>query len=399
MTSRHPGAANYNRNYYKEGEMGEVIEWLIYGFLSQISVDGDPSNPYRVICWGSNEFQKTGQIQFGGYAGTKFFNGRPPIRMTGNQLRGCLAEIAAEEAIYKRAEAESSAVYQIESRRRSDARAQAMAIAVRDRIYRQAGRARMELFRLKPARVLMPLYDEEMGDEDEDEEDEDEEDEEDEGEDEGEGGGDDDDDNGMEIDMDDQPDPEEYYTSQQIPRTCKRYKECIRRLNAERNPLLGPSPRARVQGMRNNKNVVPKIELGVPASIFPQIVWEFLRIILAVSLPVVIFWVFQRNFNWIRRWGFSLKWDLIFVVYACCFALPLHITRRLFPWVGQAFVSYGHILALLVAWGLYWDWHEWIGLPLDDSSSVVPFWGFFLLGLWRVLRLVALAFCETMFLS
>lgn len=133
------------------GEMGEIIEWLVFGFLSQINIDGNPLNMYRVICWGSNPLNPDQQIRFDGYVGTRLYTARPPVRMGADELRFYIANLRREEAVYLEAERAARHVFQGAVLQVGVDAANALGDAERLRVYGTApGLAQPELFRLRP---------------------------------------------------------------------------------------------------------------------------------------------------------------------------------------------------------------------------------------------------------
>lgn len=372
---RQPFREGYDPLFYKEGEMGEIIEWLIYGFLSYIYLDGDPHNYYRVVCWGSNKYQGNQQIRFQGYVGTKLFTGRPPVRMNGDQIRKFIAKAEEEEAIYMKAEKEARRVYATEIVRVSKAEANALADAERIKCYQEAGKESMpELFRLRPKNVFLEetvlnegvtpgTADAEMADSTESSDTSEDE---------------------MEIDL--PSDADSHYISRKIPKgkRSKRYHECIHRINAEkRESRKRYGPRARMRMKHNNPNQAPALQPGVPSSIFQHMTWESLRLILALCLPAGGLWIFRSDLYWIEKEGASLRWDLLLIVYVCCLSLPSHITRRVSPWASRLLVQYGQRVAFWLAFALYWEWPRLLGLSLGGRLYDVFFWGFLCLGLWQ----------------
>lgn len=350
------------------GEMGEIIEWLVFGFLSQITIDGDPSNMYRVICWGSNSFNPDQQIKFGGYVGTRLYTARPPVRMVADQMRFYVTNLKREELVYLEAERAARRAFQAAVTQVGVDAANALGDAERLRVYATApGVAQPELFRLRPQNAFMyqeyppAQADEEMGDAapvaDGDR---------------------------MEIDL--ESDPDEHYTSRQITRSqgrrkAKRYRECIHRINAEAH-YRGNFKKSIRKEQPNNPDPVPELELelGVPSSIFPQLVWEGLRLFLALSLPIWFLWAFELNSDQIEG---SQIW---FIVHVCCFSLPLHTTRWLFPWVSRTIFENGHLFALFLAFLVYWDLPAKIPqLSRVDEWSNVILPGLLFLGSWKVL--------------
>lgn len=77
------------------GEMGQIIEWLIFGHMVE------PSTRYPeilfVYCWGSNANMGNLQIYINTFAASRMFAARPPVRMAAAALRTFLATMALEE--------------------------------------------------------------------------------------------------------------------------------------------------------------------------------------------------------------------------------------------------------------------------------------------------------------
>lgn len=77
------------------GEMGQVIEWLIFGHMVE------PSAVYTeilwVYCWGSNRRMGNLQISINRFAATRLLAARPPVRMGAAALRIFLANMELEE--------------------------------------------------------------------------------------------------------------------------------------------------------------------------------------------------------------------------------------------------------------------------------------------------------------
>lgn len=352
------------------GEMGEIIEWLVFGFLSQIDIDGDPSNTYSIICWGSSSLNPDQQVKFGGYVGTRLYTARPPVRMGAEQMRFYVTNAKREERVYIEAERAARRAFQAAVVQVGVDAANALGDAERLRVYGTApGVAQPELFRLRPQNAFMYReYPPAQDDDDEDEE-----------------MGDAAEDAGrdrMEIDL--ESDPDEHYTSRQIPRSqgrrkAKRYHECVRRVNAEAH-RRGDLRKAIRQEQLNNPDPVPQFELAAPPSMFPRLVWEGLRLFLALCLPLGLVWAFQVDFDQI---GGSEVW---FIAHVCCFSLPLHTTRWLFPLASRTAVQSGHLFALFLALAVYW------GLPAKiPQLSLVDEWsgdallpGLLVLASWRV---------------
>lgn len=344
------------------GEMGEIIEWLVFGFLSQININGNPLDMYRIICWGSNSINPGQQIQFDGYVGTRLYTTRPPVRMGADELRFYIAGLRREEAVYLEAERAARRAFQGAVMQVGVDAANALGDAERLRVYGTApGPPRPELFRLRPQNAY--VYREYPRGANND------------------GAGD-----GagaaldpMEIDL--PSDGDEHYTAREIPRGRRRfmrYRECVRRINVETH-IRGNFRKAIKKEQHNNPEPARALELGVPPSVFPRVVWESLRLILALSLPVGIFWAFQLNMNQIEVSGVWL------VPYVCCFSLPLHTTRRLFPWIGRIIVEGGHLFALFLALLLFSDLPGMVPQlsPVMEWSDVLM-WGLLLLGSWKV---------------
>lgn len=78
------------------GEMGQIIEWLIFGHMAE------PSTRYPsilfVYCWGSNASMGNLQIYINSFAASLMFAARPPVRMAAAALRVFLANAALQEA-------------------------------------------------------------------------------------------------------------------------------------------------------------------------------------------------------------------------------------------------------------------------------------------------------------
>lgn len=348
------------------GEMGEIIEWLIFGFLSQINLDGNPLNIYKVICWGSSSLNREQQIRFGGYVGTRLFTARPPVRMGADQMRFYVTNLEREETVYLAAERAARHAFQAAVLQVGVDAANALGDAERQRVYSTApALAQPELFRLRPQNAFM--YREYPRDRDDDIMD-----------DAVEGAGAATDQ--MEIDL--PSDADEHYTAREIPRgrsKSKRYRECIHRINAEAH-TRGNFRKAIRKEQHNNPDPVPELEFGIPPSMFPRVVWESLRLLLALSLPVGFFWAFQLNLDQIEASG---VW---FLIHVCCFYLLSNTTRWLFPWAGRTIVESGHLFALFLALLLYLDLPAKIPqLSQIMEWSDVLIWGFLLLGLWKVL--------------
>lgn len=348
------------------GEMGEIIEWLVFGFLSQINIDGDPLSMYRVICWGSNSLDPGQQIRFGGYVGTRLYTAKPPTRMGADELRFYIATLRREEDVYREAERAARRVFQGAVLQVGVDAANALGDAERLRVYGTApGVTQPELFRLRPQNAY--IYREYPRGADND---------------------DAADDAGaatdrMEIDL--PSDVDEHYTAREIPRGRRklmRYRECVQRINAEAH-IRANFRKAIKKEQHNNPEPARDLELGVPPSMFPRIVWESLRLALALSLPVGVFWAFQLNLDQIGLF------ELWLVVYVGCFSLPLHTNRWLFSRTGRIIVESGHLFALFLALLLYSDLPAMVPQlsPVMEWSGVL-IWGFLLLGTWRVLWLL-----------
>lgn len=71
------------------GEMGEIIEWLLCNYFSDVDISGDVANTnrnIRVTCWGSYAGQNRinpnqRQIVIKSRPGARLFRGLPPVRM------------------------------------------------------------------------------------------------------------------------------------------------------------------------------------------------------------------------------------------------------------------------------------------------------------------------------
>ena len=72
------------------GEIGEIIEWLIFGFMSDIDQDDpDCTKPVKVYSWGSYSDPHDGKraIKIDSFAAEKLLRLRWRVRMTAPQLR------------------------------------------------------------------------------------------------------------------------------------------------------------------------------------------------------------------------------------------------------------------------------------------------------------------------
>lgn len=80
---------DYNRLWYRMGEMGEMIEWLLCNYFSDVDISGDAANTGRnikVTCWGSYAGQSRidpsqRQIVIRSQPGARLFRGLPTVRM------------------------------------------------------------------------------------------------------------------------------------------------------------------------------------------------------------------------------------------------------------------------------------------------------------------------------
>lgn len=77
------------------GEMGQVIEWLIFGYICDTNINRP--GVLEVTCWGSNSSQGWQRIVINSFAAARLLATRPPVRMTAPQLRNLLAFMAEEE--------------------------------------------------------------------------------------------------------------------------------------------------------------------------------------------------------------------------------------------------------------------------------------------------------------
>lgn len=74
--------------------MGQIIEWLIFGHVVELSIRYN--GILYVFCWGSTTAMGELQIRINGFAAGRMFAARPPIRMTGNDLRIFLENMRLE---------------------------------------------------------------------------------------------------------------------------------------------------------------------------------------------------------------------------------------------------------------------------------------------------------------
>lgn len=80
---------DYNRFWSRMGEMGEIIEWLLCNYLSDVDITGSAAGTSRnikVTCWGSYAGQhritpNRRQIVIRSRLGTRLFRGLPMVRM------------------------------------------------------------------------------------------------------------------------------------------------------------------------------------------------------------------------------------------------------------------------------------------------------------------------------
>lgn len=80
---------DYNRLWYRMGEMGEIIEWLLCNYFSDVDITGNAASTGRnikVTCWGSYAGQNRinpsqSQIVIRSQPGARLFRGLPPVRM------------------------------------------------------------------------------------------------------------------------------------------------------------------------------------------------------------------------------------------------------------------------------------------------------------------------------
>lgn len=80
---------DYNRFWSRMGEMGEIIEWLLCNYFSDVDISGAAIRTARnikVTCWGSYAGQhritpNRRQIVIGSRPGTRLFQGLPMVRM------------------------------------------------------------------------------------------------------------------------------------------------------------------------------------------------------------------------------------------------------------------------------------------------------------------------------
>lgn len=94
---------DYNRFWSRMGEMGEIIEWLLCNYLSDVDITPDAERTPRnikVTCWGSYAGQhritpNQRQIVIRSGPGTRLFRGLPMVRMQdAEELREFLANEA-----------------------------------------------------------------------------------------------------------------------------------------------------------------------------------------------------------------------------------------------------------------------------------------------------------------
>lgn len=78
---------NHNPWYIRHGEMGEIIEWLIFGVYTSVIPwpDDEPPQELYCLCWGSYLAQMDDMIQYGPYVASRLI--RTPARMNNERLR------------------------------------------------------------------------------------------------------------------------------------------------------------------------------------------------------------------------------------------------------------------------------------------------------------------------
>lgn len=93
--TENPYHPEYNDFDQLFGEIGQVIEWLIFGHLVEMSTRY--VGILFVYCWGSHRSMGQFQIIINRFAATQMFTARPPIRMAADALRTFLANMTLEE--------------------------------------------------------------------------------------------------------------------------------------------------------------------------------------------------------------------------------------------------------------------------------------------------------------
>lgn len=73
--------------YVRRGEMGEIIEWLIFGVSTSISLEAgvEPEQLLSCLCWGSYYARGRDMIEYGPYVAARLIPA--PVRMNNERLR------------------------------------------------------------------------------------------------------------------------------------------------------------------------------------------------------------------------------------------------------------------------------------------------------------------------
>lgn len=79
---------NYNPWYIRQGEMGEMIEWLVFGVYTSIALrpGEDPPSQLYCVCWGSYLAQLEDMIRYGPYVAARLI-AAAPLRMDNLRYR------------------------------------------------------------------------------------------------------------------------------------------------------------------------------------------------------------------------------------------------------------------------------------------------------------------------
>lgn len=239
--------------------MGEIVEWLVFGFMTHIMPDGDPTNPLRIVCWGSHRNLPETQISFGSYAGAQLYRARPPVRMTAPQMRVYLARMKIDEDAYNAAE-DAAEEARLGALNEGSTSQEALAVASRARAasYAEGSGAitavnaddedaeGSDLDVIMGERGTSPDYPEDI------------------------------------MDVDPVEDVDEHYINRPIPRgpKYKRYRHAIRCINSERSGIHNPERRMNKELMYNNLEIVMVAQ--APPRTRSEQIWDYLRLPLAL---------------------------------------------------------------------------------------------------------------------
>lgn len=83
-------SVDYDPWAFRRGEMGEIIEWMMFGYYVDITIDGTHNYLIRVVAWGSYPDQGDQMVRFGADVAERLL--RAPMRLPINELRVFIAQ-------------------------------------------------------------------------------------------------------------------------------------------------------------------------------------------------------------------------------------------------------------------------------------------------------------------